>query len=65
MEIKFISNIRRGNRIGTGFLYIPKDKGDLLSPRKRVKVNLLNRFYFFSKITKHNDRFGVYVPSTL
>jgi len=65
MEIKFVSNIRKGNRIGTGFFYIPQDKDNLLTHGKRVGVNLSDRFHFFSKISKHDNRLGIYAPKHL
>lgn len=65
MKIKFLSNIRKGNKRGTGFFYIPRDKENLLDLGKRVKVELPNDIYFFSKVIKHNNRSGIYLPKKI
>jgi hypothetical protein len=65
MEIKFISHVRRGNKRGTGFLYIPKEKSALINLKTRVKVKLHPRIYFFSQIVKHNGRLGIYIPQRI
>lgn len=62
MELRFTSQIRKGNKKGTGFFYIPSNKVNLLNLGERIKVNLDKEIYFYSKITKHNERLGVYVP---
>jgi len=62
MEIKFTSRVIRGNKTGTGFFYIPQNKGGLLNHGKRVKINLSNQFHFFSKVAKRHNKLGIYVP---
>jgi hypothetical protein len=62
MEIKFFSRVRKGNKRGTGFFYIPKEKSDLVNFKTRIKVTLYPRIYFFSQIVKHNERLGIYIP---
>ncbi len=65
MVIKFTSIVRKGNKRGTGFFYLARDKENLLEIGKRVKVELPNSIYFFSKLIKHNNRLGIYVPKKI
>jgi len=62
MELRFISHIRKGNKIGVGFFYVPQNKTNLLNFEDRVKVGLGNEIYFYSKIARHNERTGIYIP---
>jgi hypothetical protein len=62
MEIKFISRVRKGNKRGAGFFYIPKDKSLLINLKTKVKVKIYPRIYFFSQVVKHNERLGIYIP---
>ncbi|MDA2935629.1 hypothetical protein MYX06_00200 [Patescibacteria group bacterium AH-259-L05] len=62
MRIQFISNIRRANKSGTGFLYIPKSQIGFFSLGDWIKVKLLEDIYFFAKLISYSSRRGVYIP---
>jgi len=62
MKIKFAIYIRKGNKSGTGFFYIPKNKIDLFNLGDWVRVELSKNIHFFAKTIFYSHRLGVYVP---
>jgi len=65
MELKFISQIRKGNNRGTGFICLPKGKADSLILDDWVRTELSENIYFLSKIISYSHRQGVYVPKNI
>jgi len=65
MKIKFDSRIKKGNKTGTGFFYIPRDESSSFRVGTRIEVKLPERVHFFAKIVKYGARTGVYIPAYL
>lgn len=61
MELRFASQIRKGNNKGTGFTYLPKDKIKLFNLGDVVSVRL-SKDKFFAKIISYSHRLGLYIP---
>jgi bifunctional DNA-binding transcriptional regulator/antitoxin component of YhaV-PrlF toxin-antitoxin module len=61
MKLKFISQIRKGNNQGTGFIALPQGKIVLFNLGDWVRVKVLKN-KFFGKIIFYSGRLGVYVP---
>ena len=60
MKTEFVSVVRKGNKNGTGFIYIPKDKIKFFNLGDWVCVKLSKNIRFFAKIIKimRNKYFG-------
>lgn len=66
MGIQFTARIKKGNKAGTGFFYIPKNKINLINLGDKINVYLKNKqIEFFAKIIKYHKRFGVYIPRSI
>lgn len=65
MRVQFISRIRKGNKKGTGFFCIPKEKVNFFNLDDWVRVELSNNIYFFTKIIFYSHRLGVYIPKRI
>jgi len=61
MKLKFISQIRKENNQGTGFIALPQDKIGLFKLGDWVHIEVLKN-KFFGKIIFYHGRLGVYVP---
>jgi len=61
MKLKFVSQIRKGNNQGTGFIAFPEGKTNLFNLNDWVKVEVLKN-QFFGKIIFYSGRLGVYIP---
>ncbi len=64
MKIKFIARIQKANKIGTGVIYIPKEKRTFFNLGDRVRVRLFPDIQFFSKIINYSQ-LGIYVPKDI
>jgi AbrB family looped-hinge helix DNA binding protein len=66
MCLEFISKIKKGNRTGTGLIYIPKKKKHVFNLGQRVEVQLVSpNVQFFAKIIKYPPGAGIYIPKKL
>ena len=65
MELKFISRVRKGNKGGTGFLSIPRDKSTLFNLNDKAQIKLIDNVCFFAQIIEYSHKLGVYVPKSL
>jgi hypothetical protein len=65
MTIKFKSKIRRHNKRGVGFIYLPDYYQNQFKVSRELKVEIVlpdNKMFFFAKLRIHNKE-GIYVPS--
>lgn len=66
MSLSFIPQIQKGNRTGTGLIYIPKKKSIFFNLGQRIEVQLIPlNIRFFAKIIKYPPGSGIYVPKKI